>query len=301
MSWKNKRKIEVIYILRWSKLLSTYIFSMVSALSTVVLMSLYGYPSFNSWAKFYGKVYNPGTDFDYRHTVFYNNVARIYEHNTNNAGSWSMSINKFADLTAKEFYEAYVLGGYGDSVNSTATFKESTMCGVNDEEVDWVERGYVTPVKNVRGRAWSVVAAGAIESMWAIRYGRLFNLSDTDFSGCTSADCAFEYASMNGVRGGNGSVLAYTKGFVKVPFSSLEDAVVRRPVAVGLYVDPLAFQFYSGGVLDCVSRGVNYASLVVGYEADYFRLKNSWGTEWGMDGYFLVQRDCAMVASYPFV
>ena len=66
-------------------------------------------------------------------------------------------------------------------------------------------------------------------------------------------------------------------------------------------MDPLAFQFYSGGVLDCVTRGVNYAGLVVGYEADYFRVKNSWGVEWGMDGYFLVGRDCPMVGSFPFV
>ena len=57
---------------------------------------------------------------------------------------------------------------------------------------------------------------------------------------------------------------------------------------------------------------IDHAVLIVGYGSedseDYWIVKNSWGTSWGMDGYFYLKRDadlpngvCAVnaMASYP--
>jgi len=80
------------------------------SVALALFVSLYNLtlqPSFNNWAKFYKKVYEP-TERDYRTTVFYDNLEYIYEHNTA-PNSWTMTVNKFADLTPDEFRNLHPL------------------------------------------------------------------------------------------------------------------------------------------------------------------------------------------------
>ena len=49
---------------------------------------------------------------------------------------------------------------------------------------------------------------------------------------------------------------------------------------------------------------LNHAVLLVGYGPDYWKLKNSWGSDWGEGGYFRLKRGknmCGIAdsASYP--
>ncbi|CAB1119846.1 unnamed protein product [Ectocarpus sp. CCAP 1310/34] len=87
------------------------------------------------------------------------------------------------------------------------------------------------------------------------------------------------------------------------------------PVSVAFQVAP-DFKAYAGGVYDNPScstlpEQVNHAVLCVGYGTteegvDYWIIKNSWGPEWGLDGFFHMARgknmcgvaDCA---SFPLV
>ena len=74
------------------------------------------------------------------------------------------------------------------------------------------------------------------------------------------------------------------------------------------------FMLYSGGVYtsDKCKQGVqdvNHAVLVVGYgrsqvDGPYWIIKNSWGSNWGENGYFRIARGrnmcgIAICASYP--
>ena len=75
------------------------------------------------------------------------------------------------------------------------------------------------------------------------------------------------------------------------------------------------FMHYKGGVYstkDCnqTSQDVNHAVLGVGYGVangtDYWLVKNSWGTVWGLDGYFMIERGVNMCGlsdcvSFPLV
>lgn len=76
-----------------------------------------------------------------------------------------------------------------------------------------------------------------------------------------------------------------------------------------------SFQFYTSGIYsdpNCSTTNLDHSAAIVGYGTmgpgqDYYTVKNSWGTEWGMDGYFLIARNknnmcgVASYASYPTV
>ena len=79
--------------------------------------------------------------------------------------------------------------------------------------------------------------------------------------------------------------------------AELMEAVANAPVAAWIDASSSIFQHYKSGVLKgtgCGS-GKNHAVLIVGYGTDksgddYWLVKNSFGLNWGQDGYVLLKR-----------
>lgn len=104
-------------------------------------------------------------------------------------------------------------------------------------------------------------------------------------------------------------------GFKDVPHrdeAALRAAVFKQPVSVAIEADRSAFQLYKGGVFTSVTCGtqLDHGVLLVGYGTDaesgldYWKVKNSWGSSWGEEGYIRLQRGkdlcgIALQASYP--
>nr|UEP64291.1 teratocyte glycosyl hydrolase [Cotesia flavipes] len=105
-----------------------------------------------------------------------------------------------------------------------------------------------------------------------------------------------DYANQDGICNINNMTTIYKiKGFVDVtPYSetALKMALINHgPMSVSVNVND-EFQSYAGGIFydkNCDPTVLNHEVSLVGYgEQDgdtYWILKNSWGPEWGIDGY----------------
>ena len=121
------------------------------------------------------------------------------------------------------------------------------------------------------------------------------------------------YSSMNT---GGATVTGYKS------ISSSDETALKRavatvgPIAVSIDASKNSFMQYSSGIYYeplCSSsrRSLDHAVLVVGYGThngqDYWLVKNSWGEDWGMDGYIRMARNkdnnCGIAtdALYPTV
>lgn len=81
--------------------------------------------------------------------------------------------------------------------------------------------------------------------------------------------------------------------------ANLMNALAHQPVSIGIQANSIQFQLYKRGVFDSEKCGVDvdHGVLAVGYGTDkrtgkhYWKVKNSWGNNWGDDGYFLLDRE----------
>lgn len=66
-------------------------------------------------------------------------------------------------------------------------------------------------------------------------------------------------------------------------------------------VEALFWAFYKEGIYDDCKNEVNHAVLVVGVTKEYWLIKNSWGIDWGDQGYIKLARgNTCSVCEYPF-
>ncbi|KAL2494895.1 KDEL-tailed cysteine endopeptidase CEP1 [Forsythia ovata] len=194
--------------------------------------------------------------------------------------------------------------------------------------LDWRERGAVTAVENQGGcgSCWAFSVVAAMEGITQIKTGELVSLSEQQILDCiTSIDSckggwmeyAFEFASQyqgldsdadypypakEGSCSANkpSSLPAMITGHQSVPGNNetaLLMAVANQPVCVR--IDPIQMRFYKSGILtgEC-GTNLTHSITAVGYGTSedgtkYWIFKNSWGPNWGENGFIRLQRDVA--------
>jgi len=258
--------------------------------------------------------------------------------------SYTLAMNKFGDLMHHEFTSMMNGYKRSSNKKKGITYIEPAHASIPDS-VDWREEGIVTEVKDQGqcGSCWAFSATGAIEGAHARATGDLVSLSEQQLVDCSTEwgeagcnggdmDVAFEYVKENGgidteesyeydamdeqCHYSPNNVGATVSGFVDITENdeeALKSAIATQgPCSVGIQADNDDFMFYSGGVYrnsKCTAAGIDHGVLTVGYGDDngdeYWLVKNSWGEDWGDEGYIKIARNennmCGIAAdaSYP--
>jgi cathepsin L len=300
--------------------------------------------SFSKWTQLHSKTYTSDNEHQYRLSVYKTNLQYIEEHNRKNLG-FTLAMNKFGDLTPEEITEIYLTPVINASLEDVEDSYEHNPIYALADQVDWRTKGAVTPVKNQGqcGSCWAFSTTGSLEGAWAIKKGSLVSLSEQNLVDCSKRygnngcdgglmDNAFKYIIANkGIdtessykytaRDGTCKFSASNVGATMSSFkdvgkseTALQSAIQNLgPVSVAIDASKSSFHFYSSGVYyeaACSSSRLDHGVLAVGFgttTADYYIVKNSWGTDWGMQGYILMSRgrnnNCgiATMSSYPIV
>ena len=300
---------------------------------------------FNSWAVAHGKTkqWNVGQNISNAISNWAANRDYINFHNEHH-DDFKLSLNHFADvhyddwMNLRHFNEHMFIKEFREPVNKEENINLP-------DSVDWREKNVVTGVKNQQqcGSCWTFSATGSMEGQFAIKTGKLVSLSESQIvdcdvngtdEGCSGGlmDGAFEYVIQQGgiesesdypyepvdnpCKFKKNNVIAQFKSYedVKGGENGLKEAVATiGPISIGIDASNPSFQFYSSGVYyepECSSTMLDHGVLVVGYGTtpngtDYWIVKNSWGENWGQNGYILMSRNrgnncgIATQASYP--
>lgn len=291
----------------------------------------YIFGKFQEFLKKENKKYTTVEEYMARFTIFQTNYKKLEAFTLSpdsKAKSYTVGLNKFADMSAHQFKKTY----RNLNIDLIHIIKKKAqaltfMLGNSPASWDWREHSAVGKVKDQGscGSCWAFSTTSNLEGLYAIKNGKQISLSEQQLVDCDKIDSgcngglmenAYNYIQKAGgiqlesdykytARGSSckfdqKKVALNITGYTTV--SENEEEIknflqTTGPLAVALNAEPL--QFYSGGIIDsdsseCDPQALDHAVTMVGYGSengqDFWIIRNSWGSGWGENGYFRMAR-----------
>lgn len=255
--------------------------------------------------------------------------------------SYDLGMNHLGDMTSEEVMSLMSSLRVPSQWQRNITYKSNPNQMLPDS-VDWREKGCVTEVKyqGSCGACWAFSAVGALEAQLKLKTGKLVSLSAQNLVDCSTEKygnkgCnggfmtrAFQYIIDNNGIDSDASYpykatdqkcqydskyrAATCSKYTELPYGRedvLKEVVANKgPVSVGVDASHPSFFLYRSGVYyePSCTQNVNHGVLVVGYGVlngkEYWLVKNSWGRNFGEEGYIRMARNkgnhCG-IASFP--
>ncbi|KAL6073484.1 Cysteine protease1 [Balamuthia mandrillaris] len=271
------------------------------------------------------KQYATREEFNYRLSVFKGNmeVAKKLQ-KLNPAGSYG--VTKFSDLTPDEFKKFHLMPSFSheDIEGEAGPLNKANlnMRQLQDplpQSFDWRGKGAVTAVRD-QGRCnsdWAITVTEAIESAWYLAGNPLTNLSVSQIVDCDSLsdECrggapqlAYRYViNAGGLESEEQTkrlqVVASIKSYLYATTSHNEtemQMVLYNQGPLSVCVSSTDWQHYQRGVMtycygimDHCAQATGFTNVQGSDNVTYpvWTIRNSWGTDWGVDGYLYLERN----------
>jgi len=245
--------------------------------------------------------------------------------------TYTVGINKFADMTNEEFskqfmgYKAPAVDIPESKIDASDYPLPDAIDWRDYNLVTPVKN------QGQCGSCWAFSTTGTIEGAHARRTGKLVSLSEQQLVDCVRANSgcyggfpfkALEYVIKKGGidteasypyeqrlgpcrfdkfedKNNIGAHVADAKKISKGDEQDLKKAVgMYGPVSIAIDASHYSFQLYQSGIYSepyCNPYYMEHAVLAVGYGSedgnDYWIVKNSWGADWGDEGYIKMARN----------
>jgi hypothetical protein len=197
-----------------------------------------------------------------------------------------------------------------------------------DDRWDWREMNGVTPVKNQLncGSCWDFSATAAFESAVLIQDGVEWDLSEQQVIDCNEygwgcnggwmddayklfidygavEESCYPYRAQHGwpCRQDTCDVVARMDSWINIQedVNAIKNALLQGPVSTCFYVYP----DFHWNCYERMSVNVNHAVVIVGWDDNLCGVgawicKNSWGVEWGDQGFFYIPYGSCSIGRY---
>jgi len=301
----------------------------VALLILFAVVALASKQQFSHFTQKYNKRYASVAEYQKRYQIFEENMKRADELTAANNGSAQFGMTKFSDLSPEGFARFYLMPNFTRSTHTLppAQPKKSKLFAPNPTNWDWFkQQGICTPIYNQGqcGSCWAFSATETIESGWALAGNKLTRFSmeqivdcDTTDGGCNGGNTMTAYSYVTGAGGIEPyRVYPYTAGDGQSGECQFDSSSVVQGTGSfsanavngesGLYsyasqtgpvsvcVDASSWQNYQNGVLTDCGSNIDHCVQLTGYHGyngnnPYWIVRNSWGTDWGLNGFIWIQ------------
>ncbi|XP_012391537.1 cathepsin F isoform X1 [Orcinus orca] len=281
---------------------------------------------FKDFVTTYNRTYETTEEARWRMSVFANNMVRAQKIQALDRGTARYGVTKFSDLTEEEFRTIYLNPLLKEEPDKRMRLAQS-IPDLPPPEWDWRSKGAVTKVKDqgMCGSCWAFSVTGNVEGQWFLKRGSLLSLSEQELLDCDKVDKAClgglpsnAYSAIRTLGGleteddysyhGHLQACSFSAEKAKVYINdSVELSQNEQKLAawlakkgpISVAINAFGMQFYRHGISHplrplCSPWLIDHAVLLVGYgnrsATPFWAIKNSWGTDWGEEGYYYLHR-----------